>query len=358
MNRMITLFRFAFVELTILYKKKYTKWLVCILAITLLFTMIGLNEERPFSGYVEEKPGMPITGMARNDPNAKQTDGYKSLELIDQVKSQLYEANANGDYKEVTRLYAFRYLLFLKMGNETSDQEYTEAFNASMIDKWNVVSGGLPYDSVVFYPYDIRISNNHYMLKGDLYRALYENDLLPVYKYDMDPLNVVYQFFHQNKVQLAMLVVFLFVLLNQMSSQSAGVIELYLVTGLRYWQYALGKWMSATFYVLSLYAVIPLLSMVVALITKGVRALYYPLIDSTKTLVKFMTPDTTLDPASAMIGAGWVKDGRYMLEGQEVMTIVAYVQNHLLWLGLAVGLGLGLFYLIYSIYLAAKKAVT
>jgi len=185
-------------------KSPLTWFIILILFIMSLLNIMDMKEarlHRYFTGHNVFNLGSANpynwSGFYDDQDRISMPKAVYSREVLDKSFEDIIAANEGGDIKEITRTLAFHYLIKAKAGYVTSNTIDYPEFYHEVIEMWDEVSGGIPYEDINFFPTGSFFidSKNFELFLAKYFYQLYLNDFEPIYSDDINNVTYLYNYF-------------------------------------------------------------------------------------------------------------------------------------------------------------------
>lgn len=257
-------------------KSSLTWFAITVLIIISILYVLEVKEQRnlrTFYGHNLGRYNYGVFRLSQYTDKELNPNVYYSEIIRERGGEQLIKANEEHNIKEITRLMTFEYLIMAKAGYVLNDPVENTAFYNKVIDMWNDVSGGVPYEDIDFYPqnYPATLNKNDNLLSGKYYYQLYINDFEPIYN-----------------------------AINR--EKNTGSLKLILTQSISRKKYYISKWISGVIRILFVIIFPPILMSIILGITNGFVSMEYPTIYLRDSLTTLKTIPNYFERSSRQYG--------------------------------------------------------
>lgn len=280
------------IELKKRLRSSLTWFAIIILIIISVIYVLELKDQRSLRTFNGHNLGRYDNGVLRlsqyTDKELYPRKYYSEI-IREKGGEELIKANEEHNIKEITRLMSFEYLIVAKSGYITNDPIINTVFYNKVIDMWNDVSGGVPYEDIDFYPqnYPDTLYKYNNLLSGKYYYQLYKNDFEPIYKDDVNNITYLYYYFFNIVTKFIVIIPISFIYNAINREKNTGSLKLILTQSISRKKYYISKWISGVVHIIFVIIFPPILMSIILGIINGFVSLKYPTIylrDSLTTL--------------------------------------------------------------------------
>ena len=269
--------------------------ILCMMSLLNIMDMKEKRSNRPFRGHDALRLGSvnPYNwaGFYDDIDRISMPKAVYSNEILTKSFEDIIAANEGGDIKEITRTLTFNSLISAKAGHVRSHTLDYPEFYHEVIEMWDEVSGGIPYEDINFFPTGgvFTHGKNYSFLKAKYYYQLYLNDFEPIYSDDINNVTYLYNYFF-NIVPLFILIIpILFIYNNINKEKNTGSLKLVLTQSISRWRYYIAKWISGVLHALFTLLLAPIVISTVLGVQNGFVSMKYPTLYLKNTMSSFST---------------------------------------------------------------------
>ena len=229
---------------------------------------------------------------------------YYSTYLFTDLPKQIIEANKENNISEINRLFAFYNLLKAKRGYVTNDHIRSKVFEKKAMDMWQVVSGGISYEDIDFYPIFSGVFNmeEYFLLWAKYYHELYIKDLEPIYPDDANNITYTYNYFFDILPLFIIIITILLTYSNINKDKNIGSLKLLFTQSINRWRYYISKWISSVVQLLFIFLLPPMISNTILWINKDFVSMKYPVLHLKDTMIGLKSIPNYFDTAKVQMG--------------------------------------------------------
>ncbi len=314
------------------YKRNIKSTMTLMFVFGLLFVSvvdIGItNEQKKLRNFEGHNYLTTALDFVRLYPSgvSNETKSYRSLAMIDSNIESIIEQHYLDNQRDVIRRLSFNSFLISKKNRYQTDEVANLVYKNRILPHWENVSGGIAFDDVDFRPHSGSGTTYHFYHNGKLYERFYSEHLFPVYTDEVDPVQWLYTYYlSETKMLLIYLVTLIVGVLSVSQDDSSGVLKTLINSGLSRRKYFFGKWLSLTFYCLTIGLIFPIASASWMIVSKGVKYFNYPMLFPDYMWSLFSGGPNGSSPYVPIIGGGYVVGDRIMPQGLHLETLGVYL---------------------------------
>lgn len=304
---MITLIQ---IDLKQRIKSPLTWFIIFILLTMSILSIIEVKEarlNRPFKGhdvYMWERGSIiDLAKIMDEKERAMYPEVYLAHYMRTKVQEDVIKANEENDIKEITRLLTFYHLINAKGGYVTNDPIGNMVFYNKVIEIWNDVSGGIPYEDINFYPiYSYHEVKTLYLLYAKYYYQLYINDFEPIYSDDINNVTCLYNYFFDiiPKFIVIIPIIFIYNVINK--DKNTGSLKLILTQSISRKKCYISKWISGVIHITFVLYSPAIIIGIISGLANGFVSFNYPVIYLKGSVTSFKSIPNYFDAIKEQLG--------------------------------------------------------
>ena len=266
------------------FKSPITWFIILILSVMSMLNIMETREfrvNRPFKGHDPysqwRSDAFDYTKLFDEETKKLYPEEYYARYLQTKTDEDLIIANEKENMKEINRLISFHHLLLAKEGAVRHDAIMNTVFKQKVINIWDEVSNGVPYEDINFGDVGIHregVESN--LLLAKYYHKLYVNDIEPFYFDDNTNIKYTYDYFFKILPKFIVVIGILLAYNSINKEKKTGSLKLIMTQSMSRWKYYIGKWISGVGHVLSVLLIPVIVISTILGFENGFMTITYP----------------------------------------------------------------------------------